>query len=363
MTGASQSAVPVPRRVTVAVVMPVRNEEDEVETTLAAVFASTRAPDEIIVADGMSTDRTVERVRAFARAHDRAVTIVENPTLWCGGGRNRAIEQTRCDVIVLADFGNILDPDYIARMVAPFERDETVDIVGSVFRLRVDSDFEHCVAGIHYFDNYTLERYSAAEREALLSQVVAPGGNSIAFTRAIWMRLGGYPEWLARAQDKMFSRKAHAVGAKVAVAWDAVVRVHVRRTPRQLFRQLLLYGRGYGQSHYVSAHSAKLTVLYGAVLGLLAGTVASPWIGTAGLALYAGYVAKAGPWKVYRAAPEKFRAIHLAMAPVALVCRDAGSILGHFYGWGEWLFDPRYRRQFVDYTRDAPAHRLHRLAR
>lgn len=68
-------------RRTVALVMPVKNEERSVSPTLDAVFASTRLPDEIIIADGQSVDQTLERVQAYM---GRGVTIrvVLNPQIF-----------------------------------------------------------------------------------------------------------------------------------------------------------------------------------------------------------------------------------------------------------------------------------------
>ena len=56
----------------VTVVMPVRNDARSVAATMESLFAQTRLPDEIVVADGCSTDDTVKRIEAFG---DRGVPI------------------------------------------------------------------------------------------------------------------------------------------------------------------------------------------------------------------------------------------------------------------------------------------------
>jgi glycosyltransferase involved in cell wall biosynthesis len=44
----------------ISVIIPVRNEAENIEQCLEAVFDQTKKPYEVIVVDGHSTDRTVE---------------------------------------------------------------------------------------------------------------------------------------------------------------------------------------------------------------------------------------------------------------------------------------------------------------
>src|SRR4051812_26173543 len=63
-----------------SVVIPARNEEDNIESTLAdfsVALTSGSVPHEIIVVDDGSTDHTQERARRFAALHD-SVVVVEN---------------------------------------------------------------------------------------------------------------------------------------------------------------------------------------------------------------------------------------------------------------------------------------------
>ncbi len=350
------------RRVKVALVMPVRNEENSVDATMAAVFASTRLPDEIIVADGMSNDRTVEKIMAYRRG-DTDLRVLPNPTLFAGGGRNIGVRNTSCEIILLADFGNLLDSRWIEEMVKPFEERDDVDIVAGMFRPLVKSDFEHCMAAINYFHDYVLDRYTAEEKTALVPKVVLPGGLSIGMTRKIWEKAGGFPEWLHKAQDKLFSRKAHCVGARVCVAWNAFIFHHMRRTAKDIFMQLFLYGRGNGQGRYVDRHFLKLAAFYGLLLGLIASARTVPVAGAAALVLFAVYIYRSGIRKVVMVDGGLKHLRYLWIATTVLISRDLGSLLGHAAGWGEWLLVPRFRRLFREYAKGCDGGRLHILAR
>lgn len=345
-----------------ALVMPVRNEEASVKATMDAVFDSTRLPDEIVIADGMSTDRTVQLIEAYS-GRGVPIKIVPNPTLFAGGGRNAAIRATDAEYILLADFGNRLDRDWIRNMIRAFEDNPGVDMVAGMYKPLVTSDFEHCVACIHYFDDYTLDRYTPTEREKLLPKDLLPGGLSLAITREIWVRSGGFPEWLAKAQDKMFSRKARALGATVAIAWDASVSHHVRSSMGAVFRQTLFYGRGNGQSRFLTMHAIKLAIFYLAVACLMAAGVVHWGFTVAGIVLLGLYAWRAGLRRVIAVDRRLGKIRYLWLAPAALFARDLGVLLGHAGGWFEWVFRPKFRKLFGDYTKGCPQQSFPIIAR
>lgn len=149
-------------RRTVALIMPVKNEERSVAPTLDAVLASTRLPDEIIIADGQSVDRTLERVQAYV---GRGVTmrIVPNPQVYAGAGRNRAAAVATSDILLFLDFGIFVHPRWIEEMTKPFEQDVGVDAVSGRFEPYVESDFEYCVASMQCQEMMLFSRLSRAE--------------------------------------------------------------------------------------------------------------------------------------------------------------------------------------------------------
>src|SRR3989304_9805421 len=104
----------------VSLIIPARNEEDSVKETLESVFNQTKRPAEIIVADGCSTDRTVELIRSFAR-RGIPIEIVPNEKILPGAGRNAAIEKARYKPIAATDFGVLLDAHWLEEIIRPFE--------------------------------------------------------------------------------------------------------------------------------------------------------------------------------------------------------------------------------------------------
>ena len=81
----------------VTVIVTVRNESGSIDALLDSLLRGTRSPDEIVIADGGSTDGTVQRLGARAATEPR-LRVLETP----GNrsvGRNAAIRAARlCEV-------------------------------------------------------------------------------------------------------------------------------------------------------------------------------------------------------------------------------------------------------------------------
>ena len=96
----------------VAVVMTTFQGERWVEEQLRSVLEQTRPPDEVLVYDDGSTDRTVEIASAWA-------PVVRNPIRL---GTVRSLEQglrsTTADVVLLADQDDVWRPNRVERLLA-----------------------------------------------------------------------------------------------------------------------------------------------------------------------------------------------------------------------------------------------------
>src|SRR5687768_12016420 len=229
------------KRRSVSLIMPVKNEERSVAPTLDAVFASTRLPDEIIIADGESVDRTLARVQAYM---GRGVTIriVPNPQIFAGAGRNRAATVATGDILLFLDFGVFVHPRWIEEMTRPFEQDISVDAVAGRLEPYLESDFEYCVASLQYQHLMLFSRLSRAEQLARAPAVICLCG-VLAISRACYRRLGGMPAWLRAAEDAVFAWKLLMARARVVLSLDALCYLHIRKDVKSLFMQNFLYAR------------------------------------------------------------------------------------------------------------------------
>lgn len=109
----------------VSVLIPARNEEKNIRSTLTAALASCHPHDEVIVLDDHSTDRTAEIVRSIA-ALDPRVRLESAPPLpagWCGKqhGCHVLAGHARHPLLLFLDADVRLAPDALARMRAFME--------------------------------------------------------------------------------------------------------------------------------------------------------------------------------------------------------------------------------------------------
>ncbi|MBI1398039.1 MAG: glycosyltransferase [Betaproteobacteria bacterium] len=336
------------RRRTVALLMPARNEERSVVPTLEAVFASSRLPDEIVVADGGSTDETVSLIGRY-RDCGVPIRIVDNPEIYAGAGRNHAAAASTSEILLFLDFGNIIEPDWIGEMVAPLEEDPSLDGVGGMFVPDETSDYEHCVAAIQYLEPLLAGRLSLAEKRARMPAEHRLGGLGAAVTRSCWVRCSGQPAWLRAGEDQLFGRKLNAMNARLTGAPAAVLRHHMRDNPRALYHQNFVYARGDGRTAHSQPHYRRLFWLYAAVV---ASMIVSPWslvAPAAGLGLLAMHLVTQG-YRRLLVADGGIRSWRLLLlVPAVVFPKDAGTMAGYVAGCWDWLVRPEYRRRYREY--------------
>ena len=94
----------------------------------------------MVIADGGSTDDTVERLRARARVEPRLRVLLTpgNRSV----GRNAAIDAARHDVIACTDAGVQVEPTWLERILHPLEEDAAIDVVAGFYRPIAHTPFE-----------------------------------------------------------------------------------------------------------------------------------------------------------------------------------------------------------------------------
>lgn len=298
----------------VTLIVTVRNEEASVDALLDSLFGGTRPPDEVVVADGGSTDRTVERLRARAAADGRVTALVTpgNRSV----GRNAAIRAARNELIACTDAGAEVEPTWLERITAPFG-DPAVDVVAGFYRPVGDSRFERA-AGV-----VSAPALSEVEPGRFL-----PSTRSVAFRREAWRRAGGFDEALDHNEDTPFALRMKAAGCRFAFAPDAIVRWHPRGDVRSFYRQHRRFGFGDGESRVQAWFYGRLAAKY--VLALLL-FILGFWIPQAWGVLAAG--AALFVWGQARRARERLALVDaLAMVPALKVVYDAAYLWGYLRG-------------------------------
>ena len=123
-TGLTADGLPTPRFAmppTVSIIVPCYNEEGTIGSLLEAILAQTfpRQEMEVVIADGLSRDRTAEVISDFGKAHpDLALRLVENARRTIPSSLNLAIREARGEFLIRLDAHSIPIPEYVERCVA-----------------------------------------------------------------------------------------------------------------------------------------------------------------------------------------------------------------------------------------------------
>ena len=104
---------------TISVIIPLYNKAREVERTLRSLLAQRTLPDEIIIVDDGSTDRSLEVVRGFKSP---LIKLFSQTNQGVSAARNRAIAEAQGEWIALLDADDRWHEDYLGEQLRMIER-------------------------------------------------------------------------------------------------------------------------------------------------------------------------------------------------------------------------------------------------
>jgi len=212
----------------ISLVIPIKNEEESLENLCLSINRQTRQPDEIILVDGGSTDKTVEIARKIA-ASQTEFKLVETPQASPGKGRNIGVENARFEWIAFTDAGIKLENDWLEKLVEKAVEDARIDIVYGNYAPVVGNYFEKIA---------TLVYVPAQTAKGIRGKSIA----SYLMRKKVWSAVGGFPD-LRAAEDLMFEEAAERQNFKFAVAPDALVHWQLRPNLSSTFRKFVLYSK------------------------------------------------------------------------------------------------------------------------
>lgn len=217
----------------ISVIVPVRNEESSVGALLDGLLAQTRPPDEVVVSDNGSTDRTAELVEEYAR-RGAPVRLVRGGPGYPGRGRNLAASHAANEWLAFIDAGIRPAPDWLERLAARAESEPNVDAVYGHWEPVADTFFKECAAVA-----YVPPPAPAGDGGWIRPRFIA----SSLMRREAWRAAGGFPEHLRSAEDLLFMNEVERLGFRVVSEPRAVVRWDIQPSLWRTLRRFTVYSR------------------------------------------------------------------------------------------------------------------------
>jgi glycosyltransferase involved in cell wall biosynthesis len=226
----------------VSIIVPCYNEQATIRLLLESIYRQDYPRDdmEVVIADGRSTDRTIQEIADFQRDFaDLKVTVVENTRRVIPAGLNRALEAVSGEVIVRLDAHSMPASDYVRRCVDGLQA-KLGDNIGGIWDIRPGKGGwaarSIAAAAAHPF-GVGDARYRLASSPGAVDTV--PFG---AFHRTLIERIGAFDETLLTNEDYEFNVRVRKNGGRVWL--DPQIRsvYFARNSFSDLARQYWRYG-------------------------------------------------------------------------------------------------------------------------
>ena len=229
-------------RTRVLVVIPTRDEKDQIGAVLARLLEETAdfAQLRVVVADGGSTDGTRDIVAEVARRNP-AVVLLDNPARIQSAAVNLAVRRfgDGADVLIRCDAHSFYPPRYCRTLVETLQRMNAASVV-----VPLDSIGQSCLQrAIAWVSSSPIGTGSAAHRAGHRSGFVDHGHHA-AFRMGAFRRVGGYDESFTYNEDAELDCRQRALGGRAYL--DAEIRIGYRplRSLAALARSTTATARG-----------------------------------------------------------------------------------------------------------------------
>lgn len=208
----------------ISLISTVLNEEDSIRDFLESILNQSLLPDEIIIVDGGSKDRTYEILKEYEKKYS-FIKVIQERGANIARGRNIAIKNSSGIIIVTADAGCKYDKDYIKEITKPLlkyilsniekfniKKDEFLKYLKSkgidIKELENIEEGEF-VQGVYYplYDNKFGKYAGFMLVKDPKKQYKVPSRTSAratAYFKYIWEEIKGYPENYVTGEDTRF---------------------------------------------------------------------------------------------------------------------------------------------------------------
>jgi len=224
----------------ISIIVVVRNEEGFIIPCIKSVEQQFKDHSgwELIVVDGLSTDKTKENLENYLSQVYYEWKILNNPKKILASGWNIGIKEARGTYVLRPDAHATLHPGYISKGIEALRRDPSISVVGGRINAKAESRMGKILksaisskVGVGNSPFRTLNRSGFVD-------TVAYG----IYKRSLFSEMGYFDETLIRHQDNDLHRRIHQAKGKFYLSVDMQADYYCRDKVQKLLHQMFSNG-------------------------------------------------------------------------------------------------------------------------
>jgi len=196
-----------------AIIIPCRNEERYIGSCLDSLLDNDFPSDnlEIVVVDGMSTDRTREIVSEYCKNYP-FINLIDNPWYIKPKALNIGIESSKSDIVMRIDAHAVYPKDYISKLVHKLLHHNADNIGGVRETYPGDRPMAKAIAvGVSHPFSVGNAHWRTGTKALRKVDTVYCG----CYRRGVFERIGLFNESLIRTQDREFNSRLINAGGTI----------------------------------------------------------------------------------------------------------------------------------------------------
>jgi len=226
---------------TVSVIIPCRNEENFIQTTIDRVFEQDYPSEllEVLIADGMSTDKTRDIIEENQKKR-KNLQLVLNTKLTVPNAFNITIPTSKGEIIVILGAHSDIPPNYISGLVSKLIELDAAN-VGAVMESLPPDDSLKSLAIAH----------ACSKRIGMGNSMFRIGAKHVievdtvpfgCYPREIFEKVGLFDTDLTRNQDDEFNARVKRSGGKIFLIPEIKFTYYTRNSYSKLWTMFFQYG-------------------------------------------------------------------------------------------------------------------------
>jgi len=224
----------------ISIIVPMLNEAEHVDQFVTDVAAQDFEGDvELLVADGCSTDASVERLRTAVARHGVPLILLENRARWASQGLNKCVREATGELLVRLDCHSRYPSDYLRRCAEVAEAEPDAAVVGGIVVPQGRTSMERAVACAMDGPFGGIAWMRGTDRPIRRDSDTVTYG---AFRPETFRKVGLFDESLLRNQDDEFTNRVRLAGGRVVLDSAIKVLYTPRGSLRGVGRQYFEYG-------------------------------------------------------------------------------------------------------------------------